>query len=180
MPEKFNSKNLSYASKPPPFLAALQAQAAGHGGPDPITAGRRRPGKKRSGSEEAEDAPLVVDEHGNTVALTVDKDGVVAAGQHDGPTEGEGEGEGDDAKQKETDKVTTKKDADVNAKMSIGGRKRKAVKIVGGGDEEVEAAGKDGTGATSVKGEKGQKNDKMGAKKIKKKGKAIKLSFDED
>ncbi|KAJ6779990.1 hypothetical protein PWT90_06874 [Aphanocladium album] len=176
MPEKFNSKNLSYAGKPPPFLAALQAQAAGHGGPDPITAGRRRPGKKRSGSEEAEDVPLVVDEHGNTVALTVDKDGVVAAGQHDDPREG-GDGE---RKEKEKDKEDKKEDGD--AKMSIGGRKRKMGKIVGGGDEDED---EDDAGAKEVKQAKGKsaegsKKNTPGAKKPKKKAKAIKLSFDED
>ncbi|KAM3507147.1 hypothetical protein MY10362_001947 [Beauveria mimosiformis] len=171
MPEKFNSKNLSYASKPPPFLAALQAQAAGHGGPDPIAAGRRRPGKQRRGSEEAEDVPLVVDEYGNTVALEVDKDGVVAPGQHDDPKK---DGEGTQEKEKEKEK----KEAVVNANMSIGGRKRKAGKIVGGGEEEANEGNE--TTASKVKSYEGDKKDKVGAKKPKKKSKAIKLSFDED
>ncbi|KAM3504317.1 hypothetical protein MY11210_008399 [Beauveria gryllotalpidicola] len=169
MPEKFNSKNLSYASKPPPFLAALQAQAAGHGGPDPIAAGRRRPGKKRPGSEEAEDVPLVVDEHGNTVALEVDKDGVVAPGQHD--DDSKKDGDGTQEKEKE------KKEGVVNANMSIGGRKRKVGKIVGGEEEENEED--DGT-TSKTKSDEGDKKDKVGTKKPKKKSKAIKLSFDED
>ncbi|KAJ3477735.1 hypothetical protein NLG97_g8760 [Lecanicillium saksenae] len=152
---------------------ALQAQAAGHGGPDPITAGRRRPGKKRSGSEDAEDVPLVVDEHGNTVALEVDKDGVVAAGQHDDPRETAGD-DGGEGKEKNKE-VEEKKKKDGNAAMSIGGRKRKIGKIVGGGDEE-----EDGVKEAKGKGEEADKKDKAGAKKPKKKTKAIKLSFDED
>ncbi|KAM3432413.1 hypothetical protein NHJ13734_006878 [Beauveria thailandica] len=173
MPEKFNSKNLSYASKPPPFLAALQAQAASRGGPDPIAAGRRRPGKQRRGSEEAEDVPLVVDEYGNTVALEVDKDGVVAPGQHD-----DSKNDGECTQEKEKEKEREKKEAVVNANMSIGGRKRKVGKIVGGGEEEEDEG--DGTTASKVKSCEGDKKDKAGAKKPKKKTNAIKLSFDED
>ncbi|KAK8150473.1 hypothetical protein G3M48_001681 [Beauveria asiatica] len=173
MPEKFNSKNLSYASKPPPFLAALQAQAASRGGPDPIAAGRRRPGKQRRGSEEAEDVPLVVDEYGNTVALEVDKDGVVAPGQHD-----DSKNDGECTQEKEKEKEKEKKEAVVNANMSIGGRKRKVGKIVGGGEEEEDEG--DGTTASKVKSYEGDKKDKAGAKKPKKKTNAIKLSFDED
>lgn len=164
MPEKFNSKNLAYTSKAPPFLAALQAQAAGRGGPDPITAGRRRAGKKRSDSEEAEDVPLVVDEHGNTLALEVNKDGDVAPGQHDDPRQANNEREGAEGKR------------EVNVAMSIGGRKRKAGKVVGGD----EAAHNDGKNLAKEKADDGRKKDKMGSTKPKKKVKTIKLSFDED
>jgi len=69
MSQKINSKNLTYDSFLPPFLARLrgQQQAEHSGGPDPILAAHRRPGQKRSASEEAEDAPVVVDEEGNVV-----------------------------------------------------------------------------------------------------------------
>ncbi|ATY61262.1 hypothetical protein A9K55_006749 [Cordyceps militaris] len=173
MPEKFNSKHLSYASQPPPFLAALQAQAAGHGGPDPIAAGRRRPGKKRSDSEEAEDVPLVVDERGNVVALAVDKDGGVVAAeqQHDDVPEKE------NGKGKKDSEDRDRKEAEVNGNMSIGGRKRKAGRVVGGEeDEEQDGMG----GVVEGRSGKGDKKHKMGPKKLKKKAKVIKLSFDED
>ncbi|OAA78690.1 hypothetical protein LEL_05513 [Akanthomyces lecanii RCEF 1005] len=164
MPEKFNSKNLAYTSKAPPFLAALQAQAAGHGGPDPITAGRRRAGKKRSDSEEAEDVPLVVDERGNTLALEVDKDGEVASGQHDGP------------RQANADREDVEGKREVNMAISIGGRKRKAGKVVGGD----EARENDGKNLVKLDMNNGKKKDRMGSTKPKKKAKTIKLSFDED
>lgn len=98
MPEpKFNPKNLSYDSSLPPFLARLHGQhssAQREGGPDPTLAARRRPGvKKRSASEEAEDAPLVVDERGNVVSAGFldggDGDEVAVVGVGDGK-EGEG------------------------------------------------------------------------------------------
>src|SRR6187549_3213654 len=80
MSQKITAKNLSYNAEPPPFLAALQAQASGSSFPDPILAGRRRPIKPRSGSAEAEDAPVVVDEEGRNVDLTVAADGTVRPG----------------------------------------------------------------------------------------------------
>lgn len=176
---KFNSKNLSYASKPPPFLAALQAQAAGHTGPDPITSARRRPaGKKRSASEEAEDVPLVVDEQGNAVALTVDKDGVVAAGQHDDPRDDDA-AVGEDPDREEGKKE--KKDADADAKATIGGRRRKVGKVVGGdvdADGEKDAAVDDKLVLDEHR--RKDKDAKSRDKKEKKKAKKIKLSFDED
>ncbi|OAR00319.1 hypothetical protein LLEC1_01017 [Akanthomyces lecanii] len=164
MPEKFNSKKLAYNSKVPPFLAALQAQAAGHGGPGPITAGRRRAGKKRSDSEEAEDVPLVVDEQGNALAVEVDKDGEVASGQHD------------DRRLANDEKAEVEGKGGLIVKMSIGGRKRKAGKVVGG-DEGGE---NDKKNLTKEQVGEGKKKDKMGSTKPRKKTKTIKLSFDED
>ncbi|KAI0396970.1 hypothetical protein F5Y17DRAFT_46986 [Xylariaceae sp. FL0594] len=70
MSQKLSAKNLHYDSSLPPFLARLRGQQEAertHGGPDPILAAHRRPGQKRSTSEEAEDAPLIVDEEGNVV-----------------------------------------------------------------------------------------------------------------
>ena len=57
MSQKVTSKNLSYNSSLPPFLAALRAQAGGAPGPDPILANQRRSAKKRSSSEESLSRP---------------------------------------------------------------------------------------------------------------------------
>lgn len=189
MSKKFNSKNFSYDAKPPPFLAALQAQAAGHSsnGPDPLSAGRRRAGKKRSASEDAEDVPLVVDEQGNVVALTVDKDGAVAAGQHDDPRDVDAAAADGSAK---TDSAETAEKQDTESKISIGGRKRKFGKVVGGDedadDKEKATAtetrhGKDAPGkGDKDAGKDGKDGKTTGDKKPKKKSTKIKLSFDED
>lgn len=73
MSQKITAKNLTYDNALPPFLARLRGEQSARRGPDPILAAQRRPGQKRSASEEAEDAPVVVDEDGNVVYL---KDGL--------------------------------------------------------------------------------------------------------
>ncbi|RYC63286.1 hypothetical protein CHU98_g2931 [Xylaria longipes] len=136
MSQKITSKNLTYDNALPPFLARLRGQQTAHSGPDPILAAQRRPGQKRSASEEAEDAPVVVDEDGNVVYL---KDGVLE--EEDGSTqkeENDKEEPGSDNKDedgslaqgKETEKV-----AGIGAP-----RKRKAGRIIGEeqSDEERE------------------------------------------
>ncbi|KAH7307959.1 hypothetical protein B0I35DRAFT_442544 [Stachybotrys elegans] len=156
MSEKITSKNLSYDTSLPPFLAALRAQASGATGPDPLLAAHRRAVKKRSGSEEAEDAPLIVDENGNTVTLELDQDGEVK--KQDATTE----------EKEEHDAKVEKKDE----KSAIGARKRKVGKVVG------EAA--DDNKSNDSKADKTVPAEPPKDKKVKKKAKKIKLSFDED
>ncbi|KAI9159045.1 hypothetical protein HJFPF1_07052 [Paramyrothecium foliicola] len=166
MSQKITSKNLSYDTSLPPFLAALKAQAAGASGPDPLLAANRRSGKKRSGSEEAEDVPLVVDEHGNVVTVEVDKDGEITKQPVD---------ESSNDAQKDTS--STKEDgdkADTDTKASIGGRKRKVGRVIGEAADEP-----DNNNVKSKKDEK-EAAELPKDKKTKKKAKKIKLSFDED
>lgn len=160
MSQKITSKNLSYDTSLPPFLAALRAQSSGNGGPDPISAAQRRSAKKRSDSEEAEDVPLVVDEDGNVVQVEVDKDGVVT----EKPKAGSAEPQSDEAA----------KEAKVEGKSAIGGRKRKVGKVVGEDAEEKDV--KDSGSKKTKDGEKEASKDR----KPKKKAKKIKLSFDEE
>ncbi|KAI6768110.1 hypothetical protein HG530_006119 [Fusarium avenaceum] len=159
MTTKINSKNLSYDNSAPPFLAALRAQAAGARGPDPILAAQRRSAKKRSSSEEAEDAPLVVDEDGNVVSLEVDKDGFV---------KDNGDQDQEPAEVKEAAKESENKAA-------IGGRKRKVGKVVGDAADEAKTEGDGDDKKNDVAEKESAKN-----RKPKKKAKKIKLSFDED
>lgn len=167
MSQKINAKNLSYNSSLPPFLAALHAQASGASGPDPILSGRRRAGKKRSSSEEAEDAPLVVDEDGNAIEdLKVNKDGTV-------------EETNEETKDANPETEQKNKGEPEIAKASIGGRKRKVGKVIG---EEAEGAALDDS---TDKKNASTKNDQNVAeqatnRKTKKKAKKIKLSFDEE
>ncbi|KAL7919568.1 hypothetical protein ACQKWADRAFT_300829 [Trichoderma austrokoningii] len=174
MSQKINSKNLSYSSSLPPFLAALHAQASGATGPDPILSSQRRGGKKRSSSEEAEDAPLILDEEGNTVDdVKVNKDGTVEElpnGSSSGGTED---------RDAETSQNKTKNEPEA-AKASIGGRKRKVGKVIG---EEAENSALE----TAVAGKKREAvkeskdaEQQAANRKPKKKAKKIKLSFDEE
>ncbi|KAM5354015.1 hypothetical protein ACJ41O_000665 [Fusarium nematophilum] len=165
MPPKITSKNLSYDTSAPPFLAALRAQAAGTTGPDPLLAAQRRSAKKRSSSEEAEDAPLVVDEDGNVVNLDVDEDGAVKdTGDHS------------------SDAATAKEAAkEPESKAAIGGRKRKVGKVIG--EAADEPADKAEDGQRKKKGEEKEdaaEKEAVKSRKPKKKAKKIKLSFDED
>lgn len=126
--------------------------------------------KKRSGSEEAEDVPLVVDEDGNVVSVEVDKEGAVKDSTQ--VAEGTEDEKEEDKKNEESSKAT------------FGGRKRKVGKVIG------DAAEEDPTNLSSKQtddkaiegtGENGDKpKDTQKDKKPKKKAKKIKLSFDED
>ncbi|KAI0437620.1 hypothetical protein F4803DRAFT_141940 [Xylaria telfairii] len=127
MSQKITSKNLTYDNSLPPFLARLRGQQTAHSGPDPILAAQRRPGQKRSASEEAEDAPVVIDEDGNVVYL---RDGELEGEDSSAQKEANGKEEpssndeteaGDLAQGKEREKV-----AGIGAS-----RKRKVGRIIG-------------------------------------------------
>ncbi|UNI22922.1 hypothetical protein JDV02_008766 [Purpureocillium takamizusanense] len=189
MSQKVTSKNLSYNSSLPPFLAALRAQAGGGGGggpgPDPILANQRRSAKKRSSSEEAEDAPLIVDEHGNAMNVVVGKDGEVRERDAADPAADDDNDDGDacnDGASKGADSERAAGKAgkqDGDAKFAFGGRKRKVGKVVGDSkaDDEDEPPVKDTRRADS---KDGREPERTAEKKAKKKVKKIKLSFDED
>ncbi|KAK0385949.1 hypothetical protein NLU13_7124 [Sarocladium strictum] len=172
MSQKITSKNLSYSSSLPPFLAALHAQAGNSTGPDPLLARQRRAVKKRSASEEAEDVPLVLDEDGNAVDVEVGKDGTVKEKEKESSVKRGEEGE------TETDIPNSKKE---EAKLGFGARKRKTGKIVGddAGEDEVKAeSSKQGT--RSAPSQSDQASTQSKEKRPKKKAKKIKLSFDEE
>ncbi|KAI1328504.1 hypothetical protein F5Y16DRAFT_369191 [Xylariaceae sp. FL0255] len=150
MSQKITPKNLTYDSSLPPFLARLRGQQTAHTGPDPILASHRRPGQKRSASEEAEDAPLVVDEEGNVVAhpdeLMTDEnshDGGAGGQGEEGAKKGESEGEGAGVQEEsEREKV-----AGIGAS-----RKRKVGRVIGDDGSD------DDTGNSSIERKKKSKD----------------------
>ncbi|KAM4062665.1 hypothetical protein HRG_007493 [Hirsutella rhossiliensis] len=165
MSQKITSKNLSYSSSLPPFLAALHAHAAGaSSGPDPLAAGQRRSAKKRSSSEEAEDVPLVVDEQGNAMRVQLDRDGAVVP-------EAAAEGEGS-----KPEGAAEARDAE--PKSAFGGRKRKVGRVVGGDGDAPDSASQKNDLEPAKKD--GQKFGPPTGKKAGKKTKKIKLSFDQE
>ncbi|KAI0096234.1 hypothetical protein GGR51DRAFT_47379 [Nemania sp. FL0031] len=149
MSQKITAKNLTYDTTLPPFLARLRGQQSSRSGPDPILAANRRPGQKRSASEEAEDAPVVVDEHGNVVYL---KDGELGLDRESSDKEEKSEEnsipkagtedneDGDPAPGKEKEKEKEKV-AGIGAS-----RKRKVGRVVG---EEQSGDEKEGRGVQS-------------------------------
>lgn len=165
MSGKIKAKDLSYDASLPPFLQRLHAQNAGRGDTDRHERPLARP--KRDKDPNEDNGPTVVDESGETltkdeVAKLTDNarpvgDDVAgeAAAQGEGKLlDGKGGGEGKRTEERKmTDGVATKK--------------RKAGKIVG--DEQRDAE----------KPEVGEQ-EKKAVKKAKKKGKAIKLAFDDE
>jgi hypothetical protein len=183
MPDKITPKNLSYDQTLPPFLARLRGQqSTDTQGPDPILAARRRPGRVRSASEEAEDAPVVVDEEGNVLQL---KGGQPGTGDDEAPLQGEG-GERDKVEEPKTE---LEKVAGIGAV-----RKRKIGRVVGARDEDEDKAGLDSDTAKAVKATRAltaqednasppppkPKGGEKGDRSAKKKAKKIKLSFGDD
>ncbi|KAJ4287057.1 hypothetical protein N0V88_007823 [Collariella sp. IMI 366227] len=184
-PQKITAKNLQYNTTLPPFLARLRGQsAADPDAPDPILAARRRPpGKKRSASAEAEDAPLVVDERGEAVEdVTVGVDGTVKEKEGAAAVGAEETGEkGDDG-------VGAAPPAE--KAVEIGGlkKKRKIGRVIGAGvgGEDTENGQEDGkhkenNTETATSNAQKQGDSASAAKtKVKKKAKKIKLSFGDE
>lgn len=189
MSQKITSKNLSYDTTLPPFLARLHGQHQQHlssDSPDPILAARRRPGARvRSASEEAEDAPLVVDERGNVVQLDVDEEsGDVVKGEEGSNTKEEAGGGDDGEKGKEsTARAAGSKDAAVKVAGIGAGKKRKVGRVIGvgedGDDESREADSKRVATKTTESDAKPTTSAKQPPKKKAKK-KKIQLSFGDD
>ncbi|KAL2123675.1 hypothetical protein VTJ04DRAFT_40 [Mycothermus thermophilus] len=199
MSQKITAKNLQFNRTLPPFLARLRGEAdADRGdGPDPILAARRRPTKPRSASEEAEDAPVVVDEQGNVVegdAVEVHKDGSVTVK----PEECTKTEEGKEEEGKDADGKATASTAPAENLASVGGlrKKRKIARVVGaaeendggdGGDKDADgdrkASGKSASAGSETASSgitNGTGSSATAKDKPKKKAKKIKLSFDDD
>jgi hypothetical protein len=171
MSRKISAKDLHYDTTLPPFLARLHGQAASNSdGPDPLLARNRRHGKPRSGSAEAEDAPLVVDNDGNVVqGLKVGADGVVTETEEKDPVADEERADGEKGS---GDRTTADKDMealkDKEKTAGIGaGKKRKVGKVVGTNEEGAAGHAKQSAAGTPAASKK-------------KKAKKIKLSFGDD
>ena len=193
MSNKITGKNLQYDQSLPPFLARLKGQhAADTDSPDPILASRRRQAKPRSASQDAEDAPLIVDDDGNVLAgVEVAADGTVTANQEAGPGAGGDEDSKDDGL--EAKGTGARHEGKV---ATIGGSKKRKLGKVVGADAEDDKQEKDSHSPEKKKQDKASlgehprptANDKAatggkpgGPVKAKKKAKKIKLSFgDED
>lgn len=184
--DKITSKNLSYDQSLPPFLARLRAQqTSGRHSPDPILAARRRPGRVRSASEEAEDEPLVVDEDGNVVHV---EPGQLVDGA---PADGEQENNADASTRQPAEEIGKEKEKEAGIGAT---KKRKVGKVIGGDEEESvdKSTRVDDAIARAVnetkkfskepaKGDKAKRPTvKPAEKTAKNKAKKIKLSFGDD
>lgn len=184
MSNKITGKNLHYDQSLPPFLARLKGQhAADTDSPDPILASRRRQAKPRSASQDAEDAPLIVDDDGNVLAnVEVAADGTVTTNQEAGAGEGGDEGSTETSGDKDPKGVEA---AGGKVAMIGGSKKRKLGKVVGASaeddkQEKQDKQDKDSTGLQKQDGPAKGDDKTKGPVKAKKKAKKIKLSFGDD
>ena len=183
------SKDLSYdkSASQPAFLQRLRDQNAG------ITASGRherpvaRPQRLRNNQDEDEDAPTYVVEGSSEVISRAEYEKLTSGAE--GEDAGDVETKFGDVKDMVTGELQSQspkasgalpsdeKDSETKASRSstvvdagkAASKKRKVAKVVGGDDDEDEEGEKD----------KASSNDKA-KRKVKKKGKAIKLSFGDD
>ncbi|KAI0434023.1 hypothetical protein F5Y09DRAFT_297518 [Xylaria sp. FL1042] len=144
MSQKITSKNLTYDTALPPFLARLHGQQTARSGPDLLLAAHRRPGQKRSASEEAEDAPVVVDEDGNVITrFPVGSDDKVEATAQDPELQ-------EDSPQTQEARAGHLAHSKEEKVASIGvSRKRKAGRVVGEGRSSDDERGNTKAGRKS-------------------------------
>ena len=173
----FKAKNLTYDKTQPAFLQRLKAEYAG----DRNNVQFARPNKSRLKTGDAdEDEPTIVDEAGEGVSKE-EYEGMLKrenGGEADA-VEGVGVGKDDD---KESQEVVNRKgqarDKQKVAEVGVG-KKRKAAKVVGNGDE-VNNYSETATSAKESKQEDAKKElVSETSSKPKKKSKRIKLSFDD-
>lgn len=193
MASKFNAKNMHYEKQEPAFLRRFRSEAAGGGDMDRHSVQTARPGKKPRLEMDEDDGPTIVyeSEGGGNVgreeyeALTKSKvdvdDGEMVGHQGEGKISkdgGEGKGEGGVGEDTKNGKSLAMSGAgaagdeperEKQKVADVGGmKKRKAGKIVGGEDNEVETTvGPVARPTTSSKS------------KPSKAQKKVKLSFDE-
>jgi len=184
----FNSKNLHYNKQEPAFLRRLKGEYGGQDGRQNYQAPRPKRDRLKAGDED--DDPVIVDEQGETVGkeeferrmrgdageAPEDRGGATTPkeGNHGGGT-GDEELEVPAVKGGERQKVT-------EIAGSAATKKRKVGKVVGG-DEDLEDAAQDVSRSASATKGKDDKavvpTSKESTMAKKKKGKKIKLSFDE-
>ncbi|KAG4430654.1 hypothetical protein IFR05_013868 [Cadophora sp. M221] len=165
---KITSKNLHYNDSLPPFLARLRANNNAGDGRHEYTVAR--PKKVRTAEDEAEDEPVYFDE-GSGETLTKSEWEAREAGEEEGKDGDKAEGGEESAVKGDGGKECKEKVAAIGAS-----KKRKAGKVVGGGEEDEVPAAKVSVdkSASSQPGKKAEKG------KSAKKGKKMKLSFGDD
>ncbi|KAK6434135.1 hypothetical protein LTR95_009681 [Oleoguttula sp. CCFEE 5521] len=169
MSGKIKSKDLTYDSNLPPFLQRLHAKNTGYGPDnDPDRHERQIARPKKARNPDDDDGPTVVDETGEQVSkekleeLTkAEAPDETAGGTVTGELDAKGEAEVSGALPNDKDASHAKEVKAVNGAVA---KKRKAAKVVGQ-DENTETEPQD---------------EQKSAKKAKKKGKPVKLAFDED
>lgn len=149
MPPKITPKNLHYDTTLPPFLQKLQSNYTqgleSRDGRHESALLRSRPKRVRDEGEEAEDAPVYVDEEGNVV------DAGILLG-NGGEVEKGGNGEGNEVEDEKTEKgeVETVKAKEKEKIAEIGGTKKRKIGRIIGSPKEGENGDKKGKNDVKV------------------------------
>ncbi|OAL37048.1 hypothetical protein AYO20_03525 [Fonsecaea nubica] len=184
----FNAKNLQYNKQEPSFLRRLKGEVGGLDGRNNVQIPRPKRDRLKTGDDD-EDEPVILDERGERVEkaeferMMKGEDGTPNPSEAEDASATVAQGAGhQDGEHSDRQKVTEIGSA-ANAK------KRKVGKVVGGEEEEQEAGTDHGTeNTTKRKDPPKEKDENSVAAKIgpsaakpaaKKKGKKIKLSFDD-
>lgn len=166
---KITSKNLSYDTSLPPFLARLQ-QSSNTGERNEIQ--HARPKKLRSAEDEAEDEPVFFDEESGETLTKKEWEEKETAKEKEQAEAGEDNSISKEGKEKI--KESKEKVAAIGAS-----RKRKLGKVVGGDEADLDITKV--PKASRAEGGKSNGDSAKGEGKAAKKGKKVKLSFgDED
>jgi hypothetical protein len=184
----FNTKNLQYNKQEPAFLQRLKGEYVGQDGRQNYQAPRPKRDRLKAGDED--DDPVILDEQGEMVGkeeferrMKGEDVGESSRGDGDAkPSEGDNEGETGNVESESLGVKNSERQKVTEVGGSAGSKKRKAAKVVGG-DEDQEAGPPDPSRrASNIKGADDEavvlKNKDPTVTK-KKKGKKIKLSFDE-
>ncbi|KAL1297716.1 hypothetical protein AAFC00_006262 [Neodothiora populina] len=189
------SKDLSFNKQEPAFLRRMREANSGLG--DRHERQIARPQRLRDPNADEEDAPTYVDEEGGTLSKAEYEDLLKTQSEGESGSVGgrlgaavepkedvggavEGELQGTDPKASGALRDGSKKQSVVN--VGAPSKKRKVAKVVGGGDDDDAAEvqhGQHPKKTTTTSGD-GDKTKRAPAKKAKKKGKPIKLSFGDD
>jgi hypothetical protein len=174
----FNAKNLEYNKQEPAFLRRLKGEFGGLDGRHNVQIARPKKDRLKTGDDD-EDDPVIVDEQGERIEKAEFERRLKGEDEGDelATTENARDSEpepGEDAKQAERQRVTEIGSA-ANAK------KRKAGKLVGGeGENQQRESDEDDKQKRLAKGQTDKVHPaRKAAAAPKKKGKKIKLSFDE-
>ncbi|EXJ63382.1 uncharacterized protein A1O5_11431 [Cladophialophora psammophila CBS 110553] len=178
----FNAKNLEYNKQEPSFLRRLRGEVGGLDGRNNVQIARPKKDRLKTGDDE-EDEPVIVDERGERIEKAEFERRMKGGNDTEQSAEKEaGTEAGAQAEEAKQNPEHSERQMVTQIGASANAKKRKVGKVVGGEDEDdrdsrVNKAPKQGNGPK-------EKDDKHPVAKIgpvapKKKGKKIKLSFDD-
>ncbi|KIX08648.1 uncharacterized protein Z518_03305 [Rhinocladiella mackenziei CBS 650.93] len=173
----FNARNIQYNQKEPSFLRKLRGEFGGLDGRHNVQIARPKKDRLKTGDGD-EDDPVIVDEQGERVEKG-EFERRIREGDLSGNQGGKEPGADPEA-DRNNGKQEKQKVVEIGA--SANAKKRKAGKVVGADDEDGD--GKVGDTSEETAQRKNDDGEAFGSKKNepgtgKKKGKKIKLSFDE-